>query len=120
MSSTDNLPLELQNKFFYYYAAHPCAEIMKDCEFSQSNEYTGTCFYCNKHGRKLRFGEGMPKCKSCVCDDRLYKFEKTIRLKKFFNTWDIFCEQSIHEAVENGNVHRKIQGGVYWRMRPML
>ena len=101
------LPVELQNNIFYYTAEHPCAKISKDCEFSPSNEQTGTCLYCNKHGRKLRFGEGMPKCKSCVCDDRLNKFEKTIRLKKFFNTWNIFCEQSIHEAVENGNAKDK-------------
>ena len=46
-------------------------------------------------------------CKSCVLLNRLYKFEKTIRLNKFFNTWDMFCEQSIHEAVENGNAKDK-------------
>ena len=30
MSSIDNLPLEIQNKIFYYYAEHPCAKMIKN------------------------------------------------------------------------------------------
>ena len=94
---------------------------MTDCQSSQSNEFIGTCFCCNKRGRKIGLRrEGLPMCKSCVLLNRLNKIEKIMYLKQFFNTWDIFCEQSIHEAVETGNAKRQVQGGVYWRMLPLL
>ena len=89
-----DLPVELQNKILLYAAEHPCAKMIKDCHVSPSNEYIGTCFYCNTRGRKMRLRrEIFPTCKSCVLYHRLNKFVKTIRLKKFFKTWDIFCEQ---------------------------
>ena len=87
-----NLPVELQNKIFYYCAEHPCAKIMKIYyrgDFRDFEEFNhmgfaraiklrksfrcGDCKRCKKRGRKLyeyetdSFGvKEILLCKSCV------------------------------------------------------
>ena len=70
MSSIDNLPSELQNKIFYYYAEHPCAEMIKAYQPPFMKYPTiGTCQICERHGRKLnleiRAYSGDYVCISC-------------------------------------------------------
>ena len=81
-----NLPVELQNKIFFYCAEHPCAKIMKiyyrrdfrdfkefkDKGFTRAIELRrsfrgGDCKICEKRGRKLyEYETEIFLCKSCV------------------------------------------------------
>ena len=94
MSSIDNLPLELQNKIFYYYAEHPCAKmIRKHIELSEedeeegyfcypsnvlsklSNVFPASCDYCKKNGRKIAMywlcRTGDHACIKCITDETI-------------------------------------------------
>ena len=62
-----NLPVELQNKIFFYAAEHPCAKIIKSYRTPFIKYATiGTCERCRRHGRKLNL-EILAECGDDVC-----------------------------------------------------
>ena len=54
-----NLPQELQNKIFFYYAEHPCAKMIKEIAPRIDNiigypkYFISKCDECRKNGRNL-------------------------------------------------------------------
>ena len=97
MSSIENLPLEIQNKIFFYLE-HPIAKIVrKHIEISEEAEMngnfclpshvlmntsfcigsTGTCDHCNTNGRILNgywlIRTGSDVCIKCTNDDKIRK-----------------------------------------------
>ena len=93
----NNLPLELQNKIFYYLE-HPVAKIVREhIEITEEAEMngnfclpshvlmntsfcigsTGTCDHCNKNGRIMNgywlIRTGSDVCIKCTHDDKIRK-----------------------------------------------
>ena len=96
ISKLRQLPVELQNKIFFYVAEHPCAKmIRKHIELSEedeeggyfcypsnvlselSNVFPASCDYCKKNGRMINwqwFGSTGDKiCQKCLKDEEIKK-----------------------------------------------
>ena len=93
-----NLPVELQNQIFYYYAEHPCAKMIKEIAPRIDNiigypkYFIYTCDECGKNGRNLYEKiEHYYVCLKCwkilkqkVLEANLRIYERT-KLEKLFN-----------------------------------
>ena len=89
-----NLPVELQNKIFFYAAEHPCAKMIKKhieiteedeidwyfCRPSNvlselTNSFVGSCDHCDKNGRMINLlscaDTGDMVCHKCLKDDKI-------------------------------------------------
>ena len=100
MSFISDLPVELQNKIFFYAAEHPIAKIVrKHIEITEEKEmsgyfcypsnvldeiscrtagvFVGSCDHCNKNGRILDGNwlicTGADVCIKCLNDDKIRK-----------------------------------------------
>ena len=66
MSSIDNLPLEIQNKICYYYAEHPCAEMIKEYN-EDKDEYEDRKPYKYRKFMPIRYDDIMGFSLLLVC-----------------------------------------------------
>ena len=93
-----NLPLELQNKIFYYYAEHPCARMIRkhieiteedemkryvchppnvsnEISFCSAGAFPGRCDHCNNNCRIIDglwvCATGADVCRKCLNDDKI-------------------------------------------------